>query len=85
MPRETAASKTSKVPRTFKSKKSYEIFLATSFVDTVPGGDVNNAIAATKYVCQLRPVQNGPLDKHRFLFQIPWRTNIQARTNEALS
>ena len=28
------------------------IFLATTFVDTVPGGYVDNAIAAAKYVCQ---------------------------------
>jgi hypothetical protein len=43
----------------------------------VPGGYVDNAIAATKYFCEPRPVQNRSFNKHRFLFQIPWSTNIQ--------
>jgi len=60
-----------------KIKEIVRVFLAAAFVDTVPGGDVDNALAAAKYVCQFRPVQNGPLDKHPSLFQIPWRTNIQ--------
>jgi hypothetical protein len=52
-------------------KEIVRIFLAASFVDTVPGGDVDDAIAATEYFLQLRPIQNGPLDKHRSLFQNP--------------
>jgi hypothetical protein len=58
-------------------KEIVRIFLATIFVDAVPGGDMDNAIAATKYLRQLRPVQNGPLDKQRSLFQIPRRANIE--------
>jgi hypothetical protein len=31
-------------------------FFTTGFVDTVPGGYVDNTITATKYFCQLRPI-----------------------------
>ena len=48
-------------------KEIVRIFLATAFVDAVPGGYVDDAIAAAKYACQFRPVQNGPLDKIGFL------------------
>jgi DNA end-binding protein Ku len=34
------------------------------FVDAVPGGDVDDAVAAAKYLRQLRAVQNGRLDEH---------------------
>ena len=37
-------------------KEVERILFTTTFVDTVPGGYVDNAITATKYVCQLRPV-----------------------------
>src|SRR5215475_3708570 len=40
------------------------VFLAAIFVDTVPGGDVDDAVAAAKYVGQLRAVQDRPLDEH---------------------
>src|SRR3954451_21555087 len=36
------------------------VFLAAIFVDAVPGGDVGDAIAAVKYLGQLRAVQHGP-------------------------
>ena len=49
-------------------KEIVRIFVAAIFVDAVPGGYVDDAIAPAKYPCQLRPVQNGPLDKHGFLF-----------------
>src|SRR5206468_5049895 len=58
-------------------KEIVGIFVATTFVDTVPGGYVDDAVAAAKYLRQLRPVQNGPLDKNGFFFQIPWSENIQ--------
>jgi hypothetical protein len=38
------------------------ILLAPVFVDAVPGGDVNDAVAAAKYLRQLGAVQNRPLD-----------------------
>src|SRR5260370_21771079 len=53
------------------------IFLAAIFVDAVPGGDVDDAIAATKYLGQVRSVQNRPLDKHRPRFEMPRGANIQ--------
>jgi hypothetical protein len=37
-------------------KEIVRIFPITNFVDTVPGGYVDDTIAATKYFCQLRPV-----------------------------
>src|SRR3984893_9431878 len=40
------------------------VFLAAIFVDAVPGGDVDDAVAAAKYLRQLRAVQHGPLDEH---------------------
>jgi hypothetical protein len=53
------------------------IFLTVGFVDAVPGGDVNDAIAAAEYFCQIRPVENGPVEKHCVLVQIPWSANVQ--------
>jgi hypothetical protein len=53
------------------------IFLAAIFVDAMPGGDVHDAITAAKYLPQLRSVQNGSFDKHRSLFQVPGRANIE--------
>jgi hypothetical protein len=38
---------------------------------------VDDAIAPTKCLRQLRPVQNGPFDKQRSLFQIPRRANVE--------
>src|ERR1700730_11046612 len=40
------------------------VFLAAILVDAVPGGDVDDAVAAAKYLRQLRAVQHGPLDEH---------------------
>ena len=40
------------------------VLLAAILVDAVPGGDVDDAAAAAKYLRQLRAVQNGPLDEH---------------------
>jgi hypothetical protein len=65
------------VPAHIEVKEIVRIFLGAIFVDAVLGGYVDDAIAAAKGVCQLRPVQNGSLDKYRSLFQIPWSTNIQ--------
>ena len=53
------------------------VFLAAIFVDAVPGGDVDDAIAAAKHFRQFRPVENGPLDEHRSLLQIQRRTDIR--------
>src|SRR3977135_1558898 len=39
------------------------VFLAAIFVDAVPGGDVDDAVAAAQYFRQLRTVQNGALDE----------------------
>ena len=36
--------------------RAVRIFFTPRFVDTVPGGYVDNAIAVTKYFCQVRPV-----------------------------
>jgi hypothetical protein len=58
-------------------KEIVGIFVAAIFVDAVPGGDVDDAIAAAQCLCQLRPVQNGPLDKQRSLFQIPWSAKVE--------
>src|SRR6202023_3497157 len=58
-------------------KEIVGIFLDTIFVDPVPGGDVDDAIAPAKCVRQLRPVQNGSLDKQRSLFPIPWSANVE--------
>jgi hypothetical protein len=58
-------------------KEIVRIFLAAIFMDAVPGGDVDDAIAATIYLPQLRPVQNGSFDKQRSLFQVPGRANIE--------
>ena len=53
------------------------ISLAAILVDSVPGGDMNNAIATTKCFRQLRPVENRSLGKHRSRLQISWCPNIQ--------
>src|SRR6516162_9739919 len=45
------------------------VFLAAIFVDPVPGGDVNDAVAAAKYLRQFGAVQDGPLDEHGSLVQ----------------
>jgi hypothetical protein len=58
-------------------KEIVGIFVATIFVDAVPGGDVDDAIAAAQCLYQLRPVQDGPLDKPRSLFQIPWSAKVE--------
>jgi hypothetical protein len=56
-----------------------------TFMDAVPGGYVNDEVAAAKYLRELRPVQNRRLDKHRSLFQIPRRANIQNDRRVALA
>src|ERR1700731_3587110 len=61
------------------------VFVAAIFVDAVPGGYVNDEVAAAKYLRELRPVQNRCLDKHRSLFQIPRRANIQNDRRVALA
>ena len=38
---------------------------------------MDDAIAAAKCLGQLRPVQNGPLDKQRSLFHMPRRANVE--------
>src|SRR6516225_11282316 len=48
------------------------VFLAPIFVDAVPGGDVDDAVAAAKYPGRLRAVQNGPLDELRSPVQMRW-------------
>ena len=53
------------------------VFIAAIFVDAVPGGDVDDAVAAAKYLRQLRAVQNGPLDEHGSLVQTRWHANIE--------
>src|ERR1700757_4086047 len=58
-------------------EKIVGVLLAAVFVDAVPGGDVNDEIAAAKYPRQLRAVEDGPLDKHGSLVQMRWRTNIE--------
>jgi hypothetical protein len=58
-------------------KKIVDVFLAAVFVDAVPGGDVDNAVTSANYLRQRQPVHDGPLDKHRSLFQMPWRANVE--------
>src|SRR5215471_286505 len=53
------------------------VLLAAIFVDAVPGGDVDDAVAAGNYLRQLRAVQNGPLDKHGSLVQRRRRAKIE--------
>src|SRR5689334_1868575 len=53
------------------------VFLAAIFVDAVPGGDVDDAVAAAKDLRQLRAVQNGRLDEYGSLVQRPWGANIE--------
>src|SRR5215469_8334548 len=53
------------------------IFLAAIFVDAVPGGDVDDAVAAANYLRQLRTVQDGPLDEHGSLVQKRRRADIE--------
>src|SRR5262249_47010920 len=53
------------------------VLLAAIFVDAVPGGDVDDAVAAANYLRQLRAVQNGALDEHGSLVQTRWRANIE--------
>src|SRR6516162_8075883 len=53
------------------------VFLAAIFVNAVPGGDVDDAVAATKDIRQLRAVENRALDEHRSLVQRRRRTNIK--------
>src|SRR6516162_805053 len=53
------------------------VFLSPIFVDAVPGGDVNDAVAAAKYLRQLRAVQDGPLDELRSPVQMRWCANIE--------
>ena len=43
----------------------------------MPGGDVDDAVAAANYLRQYRAVQNGPLDELRSLVQMRWRANIE--------
>jgi hypothetical protein len=61
------------------------VFLAPIFVDAVPGGDVDDAVAAAKYLRQLRAVQNRPLDEYGFLSQRRWRANIENDRRVALT
>src|SRR6516162_9204753 len=53
------------------------VFLAPIFVDAVPGGDVDDAVAAAKYLRQLRAVQDGPLDELHSPVQIRWYADIE--------
>ena len=75
-PAEAAASKTSKVPH-IEVEEIVGGFLAAIFVDAVPGGDVDDAVAAAKDMRQLRAVQNGPLDELRSPVQMQWFANIE--------
>jgi len=61
------------------------VFVAAIFMDAVPGGYVNDEVAAAKYLRELRPVQNRRLDKHHSLFQIPRRAIIQNDRRVALA
>ena len=84
MPSEAAASKTSKVPRTFRSKKSYEFFSPRS--SWMP-------CQAAMWTMQSQP-RNMPVsfarsrmdhvDKQRSLFQIPRRANVENDRRVAL-
>src|ERR1700751_6011677 len=58
-------------------EKLVSVFFAAIFVDAVPGGDVDDAVAAAKYLRQLRAIQNGPLDEHGAVVQTWWRANIE--------
>src|SRR6516162_11229403 len=58
-------------------KEIVGVFLAAVFVDPVPGGDVDDAVASANYLRQRQPVQNGLLDKHDSLFQMPRRANVE--------
>src|SRR5262249_31435061 len=60
------------------------VFLAAIFVNAVPGGDVDDAVAAAEYLRQLRAVQDGPLDEHGALVQKRWRANIEDDRRVAL-
>src|SRR5689334_22807971 len=53
------------------------VFIAAIFVDAVPGGDVDDAVAAANYLHQLRAVQNGSLNENGPLVQMWWRANIE--------
>src|ERR1700739_1116040 len=53
------------------------VLFAAIFVDAVPGGDGDDAVAAAKYVRQPRSVQNGSLDEDRSRVQRRWRANIE--------
>ena len=55
-----------------KVEEIVSVFLAAVFVDAVPGGDVDDAVAAVKYPGELRAVQNGPLDELRSPVQMRW-------------
>src|SRR5215469_13070568 len=48
-------------PAHIEVEKIISVFLAQILVDTVPGGDVNDAVAAANYLRQFRAVQDGPL------------------------
>src|SRR4029077_9664370 len=58
-------------------KEIVSVFLAAIFVDAVPGGDMDDGVAAAKYLRQFSAVQNGRLDEHRSLVQRPWGANIE--------
>src|SRR6516162_10233931 len=60
------------------------VLLAPIFVDAVPGGDVDDAVAAAKYLRQLRAVQYRPLDELGSLVQRHWRANIENDRRVAL-
>src|SRR5271163_2516611 len=60
------------------------VFLAAIFVDAVPGGDVDDAVAAAKVLRQPRPVQDGPLDEHGSLVQMRRRADIENDRRVAL-
>ena len=50
----------------------------------MPGGDVDDAVAAAKYLRQLRAVQYRPLDELDSLVQRHWRANIENDRRVAL-
>ena len=58
-------------------KEIVRIFLAAVFVDPVPRGDVDDAIAPAKCLGQFRALQNGPVDKGRSLFEMTRCANIE--------
>ena len=61
MPAEAAASKKNlEGAAHIEVEEIVSVLLAPILVDAVPGGDVNDAVAAAKYLRQLRPVQDGP-------------------------